>query len=154
MVCLVQAWYYVPPDEVARIHLGKWQEMRIGGPNLYAVGCVRTTTLYDADGFTIEEPQNETIVVSEPYTVRGLVGMVSLTDTPIEGVNVEVRRTGSKNVLRTKTNAEGEFRISDARDGKYKFKLTKDGFKSLTGTIIVDRNAKTQRLSFTMYLGT
>jgi hypothetical protein len=154
MVCLVEAWYYISPDEVPKIRLGRWQEMQVGGPNLHGIGCVRTTTLYDADGFTIEEPQNETIVVSEPYEVKALVGTVYLSDDAIEGVNVEVRLMGSKKVLRTKTNAAGEFSISDAREGKYKFKVTKDGFKSLTGTILVDHKAKVEKLSFTIHLGT
>lgn len=154
MVCLGNAWYYLPPEDVKRIHLGKWQTLHVAGPNLYVNGCTRTTTLYDADGFTIEEPANEMIVVDEPYTVQELVGQVHLGESPLEGVNVEVRRQGSKKVLRTKTTGAGAFRFPGVPEGRYKFKVTKDGFKSLSGTILVNRHAGKGSLSFELPVGT
>jgi hypothetical protein len=154
MVCLVDEWYYLQPDNARRIHLGRWGKLQVAGPNLLGVGCVRTTPVYDADGFTIEEPQIVAIVVTEPYTVRVLAGMVSIDDSPVENVNVEVRRMGSQNVLRIKTNAAGVFSFSGVREGKYKFKVTKDGFKSLSGTIIVNHNADTEQLHFAIEVGT
>lgn len=155
MVCLVGVWYYLPPEAARRVKVGRWQTLQAAGPNLHGTtGCFRTTVLHDADGFTIEEPQNETVVVSKPYRVRTLAGRVRIGDQPLEGVNVEVRREGSNTVLRCKTNEEGAFSISDASEGQYKFKVTKDGFKALSGTIFVDREAPKVPLSFEMYVGT
>jgi carboxypeptidase family protein len=155
MVCLIGVWYYLRPVAATHIELGKWQTMQVAGPNLHGTtGCFRTTVLHDADGFTIEEPQNETIVVSEPFRAQVLVGHVSIGDKPLEGVNVEVRRIGSRKVLRSRTNAKGEFRISGAPEGKYKLKVTKDGFKALSGTVFVDHNAPRKRLSLELHVGT
>jgi len=155
MVCLVGIWYYLNPDAARRVRLGKWQNLRVAGPNMHGTeGCFRTTVLHDADGFTIEEPQNEQIVISDPFTVRALAGRVFLGDSPVEAVNVEFQRFGSKRVLRSKTDASGAFRISQVREGKYKFKVTKDGFNAISGTIIVDQRATTKDLSFELRVGT
>ncbi len=154
MVCLGNSWYYLRED-AGRIRLGRWQTMHVAGPNQHGTtDCLRTTVLYDADGFTIEEPQNETIVVAEPYRVRALAGQVRIGDSPLEGANVEVKRLGHKKVFRTKTSADGGFGFSGTSAGEYKFKVTKDGFKALSGTIVVDRNALKERISFEVYLGT
>src|SRR5208283_3199271 len=68
MVCLVGVWYYIKPETESRIILGQWLSLQVAGPNLHGTkGCFRTTTLHDADGFTIEEPQNEIIEIYEPY---------------------------------------------------------------------------------------
>ena len=55
-------------------------------------------------------------------------------------------------MLRSKTNEGGAFSISDASEGQYKFKVTKDGFKALSGTIFVDRKAPVP-LSFELFFG-
>lgn len=155
MVCLVGLWYYLSPQLVRKVKLGEWQTLQVAGPNLHGTtGCFRTTVLHDADGFTIEEPQNESIVISEPYRVRALTGRVSIFDQPLEGVNFEVRRVGSKKVLRSKTGPSGAFSIPRAPDGQYKFKVTKDGFKSLRGTILLDHKAPPGSLSFQLPVGT
>ncbi|MGA2264198.1 MAG: carboxypeptidase-like regulatory domain-containing protein [Acidobacteriota bacterium] len=155
MVCLGSVWYYLPPEVARKIEVGKWETMQIAGPNLHGTtGCIRTTALHDADGFTLEEPQITTIVMSQPYRVQALAGCVSIGDQPLEGVNVEVRHKGSRKVLRSKTNAAGAFLIPGAPEGQYKFKVTKDGFHALSGTIFVDHKAPPQRLSFELYVGT
>jgi hypothetical protein len=155
MVCLVGLWYYTRPNALREVRLGKWQNLRVAGPNLHGnEGCFRTTVLHDADGFTIEEPQNETIIIPDPYTVRALAGHVILAGSPVEAVNVEFRRMGSKRVLRSKTDLLGAFKAPRVREGRYKFKVTKDGFKAISGTIIVDHRANTKDLSFELHLGT
>ena len=129
MVCLAGAWYYLPPKPENKIELGRWQTLQVAGPSLREMkACHRTTVLRDADGFTIEEPQNETIEMREPFKIRGLAGRVAFGDEPLAGVTVEVRR-GSENVLASKTDAEGNFSIPEATEGEYKFKVTKDGFR-------------------------
>jgi Carboxypeptidase regulatory-like domain len=155
MVCSVGVWYYVKPETESKITLGQWQRLQAAGPNLHGTtGCFRTTILHDADGFTIEEPQNAIIVVAEPYRVRVLEGRVTIADQPVQGANVEVLPVGGQGILRSKTDEEGTFRIPDAAEGEYKFKVTKDGFKALSGKIIVDHSAPPEPLSFGMYVGT
>jgi len=141
MVCLGNEWYYLQLGDPKQIPLGKWQTLSAAGPNMYSTVCTRTTPLYDADGFTIEEFVNETIVTNSPYSVRALIGRVHAGGSPLEEVHVEVKREGSHEVLRTKTNDEGAFRFPGVPEGKYKFKVTKRASKALTGTIIVDRHA-------------
>jgi hypothetical protein len=155
MVCLVGVWYYTKPEAETKMKLGQWQVVPAAGPNLYGTrGCFRTTILHDADGFTIEEPQNETIVVSEPYRVRVLEGRVTIADQPVPGANVEVLPLGGQGILSSKTDEDGNFRIPDAAEGEYKFKVTKDGFKALSGKVVVDPNAPSRRLSFGLDVGT
>ena len=67
---------------------------------------------------------------------------------------MEVRAAGSQSVLRTKTDAEGNFRILAATEGEYKFKVTKDGFKALSGKILVNRTSPPRLLAFILTLGT
>jgi hypothetical protein len=155
MVCMVSAWYYLPPEDARGIELGKWQSFEAAGPNLHATGCVRTTPVFDADGFTVEQPQNETIVVGD-FQVRRLVGRVraSLGDTGIEDVNVEIRPEGSRQVFRTKTGASGAFSFSNIPEGRYKFKVTKNGFKALSGFVVVSRKASKAALSLELPVGT
>jgi len=156
MVCLVGVWYYLPPEEAGRVQLGKWQVLQAAGPNLHGTsGCVRTTVLRDADGFTIEDPQNETIVMADVH-VKEIVGRlhVSSSDSGLEGANVEIRLIGSNGVLRTKTDSRGAFSFPNIPDGKYKFKVTKDGFKSISGFIVVSRDGSKQHLSLQLPVGT
>lgn len=154
MVCLVGVWYYLPPKPENKIELGRWQTLQVAGPSLRQMkACHRTTVLRDADGFTIEQPQNETIVLTEPLRVQRLAGRVAFGDEPLPGVNVEVRR-GSETVLASTTDAEGDFSIPAGTEGEYKFKVTKDGFKALSGTIFVDHNAQAKTISFEMQVGT
>jgi hypothetical protein len=155
MVCMVGVWYYLPPEVARGIQLGKWQKFEAAGPNLHATGCVRTTPVYDADGFTIEQPQNETIGFQDIY-VRRLVGRVhaGYGDAGIEDVNVEIRPEGSRQVFRTKTDASGAFSFSDIAEGRYKFKVTKNGFKALSGFVVVSRKSSKATLSFELPVGT
>jgi hypothetical protein len=81
MVCLGGVWCYVKPDTESEITLGHWQSMQVAGPHLHGRnGCSRTAILHGADGFTIEEPQNETVVAAESYRVPALEGRVTSDD--------------------------------------------------------------------------
>jgi len=154
-VCLGSAWYYLPRDEATRVHVGKWTKFRgTDTESRVSRNCFRTTTLYDADGFTIEEPENETIEFSQPISVRLLAGRVQFGEASVEGANVEILAAGTKNVMRTKTDANGKFKLPYSHKGSYKFKVTKDGFKALTGTILIDPNASEGSLSFELPVGT
>ncbi len=142
MVCLGALWYYVPSEEVHQIRLGYWQKLKVAGPALRRhVGCVRATPIYDADGFTIEQPQNETIVLEEPFRVRALAGQVRDSgNLPIAFANVEFLRVGTKKVNRVLTDANGDFKLPVGEEGQYKFKVTKDGFKAFRGIVVVDKH--------------
>jgi Carboxypeptidase regulatory-like domain len=154
-VCLGSEWYYLKKEDAQRLKIGQWTTFNAAGTEAISRQCFRRATLYDADGFTIEDPQTETILAAEPYSVRALVGRVQLSDTPLEGVNVEVLAAGKKkNVLRTKTDADGRFKLLPSTPGRYKFKVSKDGFKALTGTIVVDPSATATSLSFELPVGT
>jgi hypothetical protein len=120
------------------------------------VGCVRTTPVYDADGFTIEQPQNETIVLAKPFRVRELAGQVHDNgNSPIEFANVEFLRVGTQQVIRVLTDSNGNFKLSVVVEGRYKFKVTKDGFKALRGIVIVDKHGSgNTMLSFALSVGT
>jgi len=111
--------------------------------------------VYDADGFTIEQPQNETIVVQDIH-VRKLAGRihVSYGDTGLDDANVEIRLESSGQVLRTKTGANGAFSFSNIPEGRYKFKVTKNGFKALSGFVVVSRKALKAALSLELPAGT
>jgi len=98
-VCLGQEWYYVPAQDARRLRIGKRTTFRAAGASGISRHCFRTATPYDADGFTIEDPQTETIIAAEAYAVRSLVGRVHFSDMPIEGVNVEVLPAGKTNVI-------------------------------------------------------
>jgi hypothetical protein len=155
MVCLAGFWYYVKPETESKVSLGQWQSLQLAGPNLHGTkDCFRTTILHDADGFTIEEPQNEIIFITEAFRVRALEGRATVGDQPVPGANVEVLSVGRTGILRSKTDEEGNSRILDAPDGEYRFRVTKDGFKSLSGKIIVDHSAPAKPLSFELHLGT
>jgi hypothetical protein len=158
MVCFGDLWYYLPSEEARKIVLGKWQTLQVAGDAMRkAPGCVRTTPVRDADGFTIEQPQTETVVMSNPYIVRKLAGRVEISsdDSPIEAANVEFLRVGTREVLRARTDSTGSFRMSPVPEGRYKFKVTKDGFKALSGTVIVDKHASGKNdLSFKLDVGT
>jgi hypothetical protein len=155
MVCLVGIWYYTTLEAQTKVELGRWRVVPAAGPNLHGTkGCFRTTILHDADGFTIEEPQNEIIVAPDPYRVSMLKGRVTIADQPVADANVEVLRIGTQGILRGNTDDEGNFGIPGAAEGEYKFKVTKDGFKALSGKIIVDRKTPSQGLSFRIFLGT
>jgi len=154
MVCLVGVWYYLKPAAQSKLSLGKWQTLLVAGPNLLGTeGCHPTTVLHDADGFIIEYPQSILIVVHDPYRVRELAGRVTVAYQPVADANVEVLAVGGGPILRTKTDAEGKFRITHASKGEYRFKVTKNGFRALAGKVIVDRNAPPGPLSFFLEVG-
>lgn len=155
VVCFGSEWYYLSPDEAKKVKIGVWQTLQAAGPNLYSGPCSRTTVLHDADGFIIENPPNETILLDDIH-VRHMAGRVQLPggDEPLEGVNVELRAEGTKTVLRVTTGPRGTFTVSGLPEGKYKFKVTKDGFKSLSGFVFLDHKAHAKGMSFELPVGT
>lgn len=158
MVCFGDVWYYIPSEQIPRLSLGESQSLEVAGPSSRRhPGCIRSTPVHDEDGFTIEQPQNETIVLSTPFRVRELAGRVTLPgDTePVPTAHVEFLREGSTEVLRAITDTNGRFALSGVPGGKYRFKVTKDGFKSLRGIVTVDKHARPKvGLALNLWVGT
>lgn len=155
MVCLGYEWYYLSPAEARKVEIGTWQTLQVAGPSLYSGHCFRTGVLHDEDGFIIEEPANMTILLDDIH-VKALAGKVHLESSQ-EGVpdaNVELLRIGSKKVIGRKTDDSGHFSFGDLAEGKYKLKITKDGFKSLSGFVFLDHTASTKNISFALPVGT
>ena len=74
--------------------------------------------------------------------VEGFVGSKEL-DRPLEGVLIEIRGPGETETLKvTKSNQQGRFRFERMSDGAYTIKLTLNGFRSVVGTIAVQRSLK------------
>lgn len=130
MVCFGEMWYYLPSESVRELKLGEWQHFQVAGPALRRnPGCHRTTRVTDADGFTIEQPQSGTVILSKPFTVRSLMGQVVYgSNLPLDSATVEFLKIGAKTVFRATTDSHGGFKLPPEPDGEYKFKVTKNGF--------------------------
>ena len=59
-------------------------------------------------------------------------------DDPPAGAAFEIRVKGGK-VLSAFTDKNGVFQIANIAPGTYPFKVTKDGFHSTIGTVVVSR---------------
>ena len=78
---------------------------------------------------------------------EGLVGSKEL-DRPLEGVLIEIRGPGvSEKFMTTMSNPQGHFRFGRTPDGAYTIKLTSKGFRSVIGTISVQRFLKANKAS-------
>jgi hypothetical protein len=107
--------------------------------------------------FQQEHPPLSYSEITTPITVRDIRGIITYGDggKPLEAAYFEI---GLKDgvTLGTVTSATGQFELlalhllgplarSTAIDqGTYRFKVTKDGFHSAVGTVIVSRNASKQ----------
>lgn len=69
-------------------------------------------------------------VVLSGQTVRGVV--VDQLDRPLTGVVLQLSDSTSRVVARVLTNERGEYRISAARDGRYRVRSTRIGFHPVT----------------------
>jgi hypothetical protein len=86
--------------------------------------------------------------------VEGFVGSKEL-DQPLEGVVIEIRGPGEAETVRAaKSNQQGRFRFGRVPDGAYTIKLTLNGFRSVVGTVAVQRSVKTSeaREAFRIYM--
>ncbi|HKF46543.1 MAG TPA: carboxypeptidase-like regulatory domain-containing protein [Terracidiphilus sp.] len=158
MVCIEESWYYVSTAEASTFRLGKWQKMQLAGPaNRRSPGCQRTTPVYDAEGFTVEQPATMTVEIEKEFRVPELRGEVTVpggNTAGVENAHVEFLRDGSDLILRTITDSSGRFSLSGAQAGRYKFKVARDGFQALRGVVIVDKRApRSAELHLELYVG-
>lgn len=103
--------------------------------------------------FRQEHPPLPYEEIPAPFVVREIGGIISYSDgKPLEGAYFEIGlRDGM--TLGTDTNRKGWFELGGfrlfgpfvwstaIRPGTYRFKVTKDGFHSAVGTIVVSRKA-------------
>src|ERR1700730_10844434 len=78
------------------------------------------------------------VELEKPLTVREAKGVVTIPNTHegIPNVIVEFRDSAGQ-ILATKTDSHGRFRIKHLGEGTYKFKTTLSGFPSVMGTVIL-----------------
>ena len=80
-------------------------------------------------------------ILNERIPQRELVGQIAYRDhSPVKDVHIEITEHDQRQKAYTmslKTNNEGTFAIPGIFLGTYDFKLTLDGFQSLTGTLFV-----------------
>ena len=95
-------------------------------------------------GFTKSSLESWTVEYANPFKVQSIRGQVfDRTSYPLPEVTFEVRGPGkSEKIKGTVTDKNGRFKIKRVAEGRYKFKATKDGFRSVVGTIIVDKQAQ------------
>ncbi len=99
-------------------------------------------------GFTMTEVENRIIEIEDAFVVRKIRGWI-LNHNDIEKkwpvrfrVLFELRQSeGNMEIMRTITDENGYFEIPNVPEGRYCFKATLYGWKSIVGTIIVDKKA-------------
>ena len=107
-------------------------------------------------GFLQEHPPLSYEEITAPFVVRQIDGTISYNGgKPLQGAYFEIAR-GDVATLGTYTDTKGRFELQGFRSfgpfvwsaamrpGTYLFKVTKDGFHSAVGTIVVSRKAPKQ----------
>jgi hypothetical protein len=89
-------------------------------------------------GFLQEHPALNYVEISAPFQVSKVQGKVYAGDKPIGGAAFEIRVKDGR-VLSVLTDSNGAFEIANLEPGTYPFKVTKDGFHSTIGKIVVSR---------------
>lgn len=116
--------------------------------------------------FRQEHPPLSYDEIPEPFVVRVISGTVSYGDgKPLKAASFEIGM-GDGSVLSTDTSTDGDFELQSfrfigpfvrsaaIRPGTYRFKVTKDGFHSAVGTIVVSLKApKTSAIALTLRPG-
>lgn len=108
----------------------------------------------DLKGFT-KSPTEHIIDVPEyPFWVRSVKGVVlDLNGARMGGVVVEIRDEAGR-IRGTKTNSNGMFTLSGVPEGRYKFKVTMNGFQSVVGDVVVTEKASPAgQMKITMRVG-
>ena len=99
-------------------------------------------------GFT--RSPSEHIINEHPgaITVRALKGTISevAAGTGLPGALVEVRASsGASTIQAAHTDQRGRFNMRKLKEGRYIFKVTRDGFQSVFGLLVVSRAAAAER---------
>jgi hypothetical protein len=85
------------------------------------------------------------IRIEQPFVVRSVNGFINReqgNEGPLTGVLFEIQGPGDEaKIRRATTDKDGRVRIGRVPSGTYKFKATLSGFQSVTGTIVVSKEA-------------
>ena len=105
-------------------------------------------------GFTKSPTEHIIDEPEKPFTVRAVRGVVlDPSRAEMDGVVVEIRDEAGR-ITGTKTNRKGMFKLSGVPKGRYKFKVTMNGFQSVVGDVIVSKKASTaDQMKIVMKLG-
>lgn len=109
-----------------------------------------------ADPAPFSKALNEhTISVNQPFETREIRGLILRSqgeDRRVPHARVELRGDATKGRVRhVVSDDHGRFRFKHLRQGSYEFKVTLDGFQSVTGTILVSKKApKKNRVNIEM----
>lgn len=106
-------------------------------------------------GFLREEPELNKIELSQPIEVSSVRGLIFYSDDdPLSGAAFEMRDSQNR-VFSAITDSNGRFTIPKAPSGRYEFKVTKNGFHSVIGVLIVsDKSSSTKLIRIQLQLGT
>jgi len=90
-------------------------------------------------GFLKSPTEHIIVEISEAFEVKDIRGVVSdVSGNPLPDVDFEIRDSFGR-VRESKTDRLGRFKIRNASPGNYSFKVTRDGFQSVVGKIIVSK---------------
>jgi len=90
-------------------------------------------------GFTKLEPEQVIVELPKPLHVREVSGTLvdAANRKPVDKVLFEVRDDDTGKVKAAKTDKDGRFHIKRIKDGRYTFKATRKGYKSVVGVLVV-----------------
>ena len=116
----------------------------------------------DLKGFTSSPTEHVIREIDKPIILGAVEGIVvmnpppgGLMTGPLVGALFEIRGPdGDESIRGTRADRLGRFRIKNVKQGRYKFKVTLNGFQSIVGTIIVSEEVDDNPFpAFVMHLG-
>jgi len=96
-------------------------------------------------GFTISPIEHIIVGLEKPIHVNSVRGSIvmAVNPEPLPEVLFEIRGPNDSEQIRSATtDASGNFKIPHVPQGTYKFKATKGGFQSVTGTLVISKHAE------------
>ena len=90
----------------------------------------------------------------QPFVVRSINGFVlDPSGAVMEDVIVEIRDQQGR-VRGAITNSRGRFKLTGVPQGRYKLKVTRDGFQSIVSDVVLSNDApRKNKLALTMRIG-
>lgn len=122
-----------------------------------AVSTTQKFTWSDLADFTKSPTEHEIVVIEKPFAVRSVRGVVRFANHEAESLpNVLFELQGpspDKHIRHVTTAENGRFKVSHVPPGIYKFKTTRDGFKSVFGWIELSKSATEKEIEIEMGVG-
>ena len=121
----------------------------------FALLSAQTPQKFDSGpykGFTKSATEHVVVELPESLSVRSLQGSITgpHKEDVLPGVVLEIR--DESGMMRSGvSDSRGRFHIRGVRKGTYRFKVTKDGFSSIVGTVVLTR-AASQKSTITLQM--